>query len=307
MPGTVFVDHVIAGKEPDPNFGLNVWNVKKGKYDQDYWYRTEFTVPAEYFQSGRIWLNLDSVYRDGDVYVNGTKVGTMLGFFQRGRFDITSLVKKRGTNSLAVLAHLMFWPETKGPDGILNFNSGSPCLICSHATDWMPRVPGMNTGILKDVYLTHTGEVSLRDPWIRSELPKPMEADLSVQVELTNSSPSPMSGEVVGEINPGKIAFSKAVTLKPNETQTVMFKASDTPSLHILNPKLWWPNGYGDPNLYTCHLEFRTGEKVSDQKAVTFGIKKYTYEVKNDVLHFDVGFDILQWNLQLLYSFLDVG
>ncbi|NBU72038.1 MAG: hypothetical protein EBS53_11430, partial [Bacteroidetes bacterium] len=55
---------------------------------------------------------------------------------------------------------------------------------------------------------------------------------------------------------------------------------------HIVNPKLWWPNGYGDPNLYTAHLEFRTGEKVSDQKKVTFGIKKYTYEVKNDVLYF---------------------
>jgi len=56
--------------------------------------------------------------------------------------------------------------------------------------------------------------------------------------------------------------------------------------LHIVNPKLWWPNGYGDPNLYTCHLEFRAGDKVSDQKNVTFGIKKYTYEVKNDVLNF---------------------
>ena len=286
VPGTAFVDYVLAGQEPDPNFGDNVQKAAK-KYDQNYWYRTEFTIPADYFQGGRIWLNLDSVHRDGDVYFNGTKVGTMLGFFQRGRFDVTSLAKKDGKNALAVLAHIMVVPDKKGPNGERpDFNFSSPSLVCSRGWDWMPHVPGMNTGILKDVYLTHTGDVSIIDPWIRSDVPKVTEADLSIQTDIANSSASPVSGELVGEINPGKIAFTKAVTLKPNETQTVTLTASDTPSLHISNPKLWWPNGYGAPNLYTCHLEFRAGDKVSDQKNVTFGIKKYTYEVKDDVLYF---------------------
>ena len=74
VPGTAFGDYVLAGLEPDPSFGENVWKlagkVERKKYDQNFWYRTEFTVPAEYFQSGRIWLNLDGVHRDGDIYVN---------------------------------------------------------------------------------------------------------------------------------------------------------------------------------------------------------------------------------------------
>lgn len=286
VPGTAYVDYILAGLEKDPNFGDNAWQADKKKYDQNYWYRTEFTVPDDYFQNGRIWLNLDGVHRDADVYVNGAKVGSMLGFFQRGRFDVTALVKKNEKNSLAVLAHLMDVPKTKGPDGKLNPNCSSPSLLCSRGWDWMPRVPGLNTGIYKDVYLTHTGEVSLIDPWIRSDLPKPTEANLSIQTDLLNSSASEVSGELVGEINPGKIAFTKAVTLKPNETQTVTLTSADTPALHMTNPKLWWPNGYGDPNLYTCHLEFRAGPAVSDQKTVTFGIKKYSYEVKNDILYF---------------------
>jgi len=146
VPGTAFGDHVIAGLEPDPNFGQNVWNLNRKKHDQNYWYRTDFTVPADYFQGGRIWLNLDGVHRDGDVYVNGTMVGSMLGFFQRGRFDVTSLVQANGTNSLAVLAHLMVVPDVKGPDGQWNFNQSSPSLLCSRGWDWMPRVPGLNTG-----------------------------------------------------------------------------------------------------------------------------------------------------------------
>jgi len=286
VPGTAFVDYVIAGQEQDPNMGENVWKVDKKKYDQDYWYRTEFTVPPEYFDGGRIWLNLDSVHRDGEVFVNGTKVGSMRGFFQRGRFDITELVKKDGPNALAVLARIMQVPSAKNAEGKWDFNMSSPSLLCSRGWDWMPRVPGLNTGILRDVYLTHTGDVSLFDPWIRTDLPKPNEATLSVQVELSNSASAEVSGELIGEINPGKVAFAKAVTLKAGEKQTVSLSAADTPALRIANPRLWWPNGYGDPDLYTCQLQFRIADKLSDQKTVNFGIKKYTYEVKNDILYF---------------------
>ncbi len=286
VPGTAFVDYVNAGQVQDPNFGENVWKVDKKTYDQNYWYRRDFSVPPEFLQGGRIWLNLDSVHRDGDVYVNGSKVGTMMGFFQRGRFDITHLVKKDGPNALAVLAHIMEVPKEKNADGKWDFNVSSPSLLCSRGWDWMPRVPGLNTGILRDVYLTHTGDVSLLDPWIRTDLPQPTEATLSVQVEVSNSSKAEVTGELQGEINPGKVTFTKSVTLKPGETQTVSLSAADTPALRIKNPLLWWPNGYGDPNLYTCQLAFRVADKLSDQRTVTFGIKKYTYEVVNEILYF---------------------
>jgi len=288
VPGTAFVDYILAGVEKEPNLGENVWKTDYKKYDQNFWYRTEFTVPADYFQGGRIWLNLDGVHRDGEVFINGTKVGTMLGFFQRGRFDVTRLVKQGGKNSLAVMARIMAMPEAKGASGRFEFNMSSPSLLCSRGWDWMPRVPGKNTGIYKDVYLSHTGEVSIIDPWIRTDLPKTTEAALAIQTEIANSSTVGVTGELVGEINPGKIAFTKTVTLKPGETQTIKLTAADTPALRINNPQLWWPNGYGDPNLYQCQFQFRMAGKVSDQKSITFGIKKYTYEVKDDILYFAI-------------------
>ena len=148
-------------------------NIKK--YNRNYWYRTEFETPADY-QAGRVWLNLDGAHRDADVYVNGTKVGTMQGFLQRGRFDVTKLLTRSGRNSLAVLAYHMVLLDGKDTG-----SSSSPSILCSRGWDWMPRVPGLNTGIYKDVYLSHTGEVSLVDPWIRSEMQdlNLTEADLS--------------------------------------------------------------------------------------------------------------------------------
>jgi len=283
VPGTAFGAYVIAGVEKEPTAGGDISSTNIKKYNQNYWYRTEFALPADYL-SGRVWLNLDGAHRDADVYVNGTKVGTMQGFLQRGRFDVTKLVNGTGRNALAVLTYIpVLDKDNEGKD---KTNPTIPSLICKNGWGWMPDVPGLNSGITRDVYLTHTAEVSLLDPWVRSELSDLTEADLSVQVEVANAAATAVTGELAGEINPGKIPFKKSVTLQAGETRIVTLSAKDTPALHLDNPKLWWPNGYGDPNLYTCQLEFRTGGKVSDRKNLTFGIKQYSYQTFVNVLYF---------------------
>ena len=283
VPGTAFVDYINAGLEPEPSYGENGKRADVKKYDRNYWYRTEFTVPLEYFKGGRIWLNLDGVHRDGEVFLNGTRLGSLKGHHQRGRYDVTNLVKAGSKNSLAVLVCPMALSEEKNKG-----NSSAPAILCSRGWDWMPRVPGLNVGLYKDVYLTHTGSVSLLDPWIRSDLPKPTEAILSVQVEVANATASPVTGELVGEINPGKVAFKKSVTLKPDEVQKVVLSPETCPALRIVNPKLWWPNGYGAPNLYTARVAFTADGKTSDEKSLSFGIRKYSYQTENKILHFSI-------------------
>jgi len=282
VPGTVFGAMVLAGVEQEPTYGDNIYKVEMSKYAENYWYRTEFITPA-ISRSGRTWLNLDGVNRDADVYLNGLSLGATRGFYQRGRFDVTKLLKTEGKNILAVLVH---WPVVNPAKTSHNFCS--PTFICSKGWDWMPPVPGMNMGVYRDVYLTHTRDVSLLDPWIRTALPKPDEADVSIQVEVANHSDSAISGELTGTINPGNIIFSKAVTLPPNQTQTVKLSPTEQRALHVKHPLLWWPNGYGKPNLYSCVLEFKAGGKVSDRKQLSFGIKQYTYSKEDGVFHFAI-------------------
>ena len=277
VPGTVFGSYVKDGLEKEPTVGDNIDKVDKAKYDRDFWYRTEFRAPA-HRGAETLWLNLDGVNRDADVYVNGTRVGGMRGFFQRGRFDVTNLVHVGGQNALAVLDHL--------PIG--GANASSPSFICSGGWDWMPRVPGLNMGIYKDVFLSRTGAVSVVDPWVRTALPTLNQADLSVQAGLENHSPVPVAGVLSGTISPGGVAFSRAVTLGAGETRTLTLDRRTVPALHVKNPRLWWPNGYGAPNLYTCKITFRVGGAVSDAKTVRFGVRRYTYDTEGGVLHFHV-------------------
>ena len=287
VPGTVFGAYVLAGKEKDPNFGDNIYQVDLAKYDRNFWYRTDFEVP-ELYRRSRVWLNLDGVNRDADVFVNGQKVGSMHGFFQRGCFDVTALVRIGASNSLAVLDYVPVLSPVVPPQTRDKENFSSPAFICTRGWDWMPRVPGLDMGIYKDVYLSTTGSVSLHDPWVRTDKASLESAELSIATELQNHSAGDVSGQLEGEINPGKIAFAQPVTVRPGSAQTVTLTSENVAALRLAKPRLWWPNGYGDPNLYTVRLSFRAGGAVSDEKDITFGVRKYTYDTDNQTLHFHI-------------------
>lgn len=278
VPGTAFNSYVVAGLEKDPNFGDNIHKVDRAKYDRSFWYRTEFTVPAD-FTKELIWLNFNGVNRKAEVYLNGQSLGVLDGFMHRGRFNVTEIIKKNGTNILAVLVHM---PQTPLA------NQGSPTYLSSGGWDWMPYVPGLNMGITDKVFLSNTGALTLIDPWIRTDLPSRAKSDLSVALEVKNNSGKAQKGIVKGIITPGNVEFSQEIELQPNTTTQLKFDKRYYPQLTIHDPKLWWPNGYGEPNLYNCTFEVTVDGQVSQTQDVKFGIKKYTYDTEGNTLHIHI-------------------
>jgi hypothetical protein len=278
VPGTAFSSYVKAGLEKDPNFGDNIYKVDKAKYDRNFWYRTAFVIP-ENFTKEKIWLQFKGVNRKADVYLNGVKIGLLNGFMDRGIFDITTAARKKEKNILALLVSIPEAPMA---------NYGSPTYISSAGWDWMPYVPGLNAGITDEVLLSNTGNVQLEHPWIRTLMPTNARADLVISVGVRNASQDYLQAELSGTIQPGNIHFSKKVGVEANRITQVKLDKKEFDQLVINNPKLWWPNGYGDPNLYTCEFRLKTGEEISDVQKVTFGIKQYSYDTIGKVLHVSI-------------------
>ena len=278
VPGTVFGSYVLEGLEPDPNFADNAYKVDKAKYDRNFWYRTEFNSP-EVENGERVWLNFEGVNRKGEIFFNGTRLGLLDGFMHRGNFDITDLLSKDGKNVLAVLVH---WVGTPVP------NYASPTYMSCAGWDWMPYVPGLLTGITDDVYLTKTGEVSIVDPWIRSKVPSKNKAVLSLQLELRNHTDIEQKGVLKGIIQPGNIEFTEDLVIEAGKQRTFLLDDSKFSQFIIQNPALWWPNGYGQPNLYTCELTYMVNGKASDKQNITFGIREYGSELVDGVLHLKI-------------------
>lgn len=268
VPGTVFGSYVAAGLEKDPNFGDNIYKVDKSKYDRDFWYRTVFTPAAN--QQEKQWLIFEGVNRKGDVFLNGQHLGLLDGFMDRGKFDVTNILRPGQPNVLMVLVK---WPGTP----IVNYSS--PTYIASASWDWMPYVPGLNMGITDDVYLGSSGAVTIADPWVRTVLPNTAHATLHISLDLHNDGDKEQEGTVTGVITPGNITFTRKVKIGAGKTEHVGVQEK------LEHPQLWWPNGYGEQHLYAIDLKFAAAEKVSDEKQVKFGVKQYSYDTLGGVLH----------------------
>lgn len=276
VPGSVFTAYVNAGIEKDPNWADNIYKVDHSKYNKNFWYRATFE--RNIVKGETLWLNFEGINRKGEVFLNGIRLGLLDGFMHRGKLDVTPLVKD-GKNVLAVLVH---WP------GKPIANHASPTYISSDGWDWMPSVPGLLQGITDDVFLTVTGAVTFNDTWVRTELPSKGHADISLNVELKNSSSEEQQGIITGTIHPGNIEFSQPVILKPGQAWSKTFNAKEFRQLAIEDPLLWWPNGYGQPNLYDLELRYSVNGKISDVKKVRFGIKKYSYDTTDGVFHLSI-------------------
>lgn len=268
VPGSVFTSFVEAGVEPDPNFGDNAYKVDKKKYDRNFWYRTEFAtgdVPAGEHQ----WVCFEGVTRKGEVWLNGVRLGELDGFMDRGMFDASRLLRHDGKpNVLAVLVEVSSTPVA---------NHASPTYISSEGWDWMPYVPGRLNGITDDVWFATSGDVSIVDPWVRTKVPSRGQGIVSLTTELKNHSATEKSVVLKGVIRPGDIAFEKTFKVQAGKQRTYGISPEEFPQLVIENPALWWPNGYGEQNLYTCELTCEVDGKTTDKQTVTFGIREYSY------------------------------
>ena len=98
-----------------------------------------------------------------------------------------------------------------------------------------------------------------------------------------------MSGTLTGSIQfvgatESPIGFHKSISIGGSATEPIALDSRSVPELRLSHPKLWWPNGYGPPNLYELTLRFDEASKAASAKTSSvetrqFGIRKIEYQV----------------------------
>jgi hypothetical protein len=300
VPGTVLTTYLNVGAVPDMFYGDHQYQVSDWFAHCQWWYRNEVAVPASY-QGKRVWLSLDGINYKADVYVNGSLVGKMAGAFIRGRFDITDKVMVGKKNCVAVLIYPVTNPykvtvrrleKYEFPE---EFTRNAPTFVESAGWDWLPTIRDRNIGIWNKVTLSTSGDVTILDPFVITDLPLVPDlsrADLTLKVELQNHSDQRRSGTL--KVGLGNIRFAHPITLDGGETKGVSLDKSAHPELSLRQPRLWWPNGYGEQNLHDLTLRVELeGGGISDVKNTKVGIRKLTYNqdfvVDRDVSKFQEG------------------
>jgi hypothetical protein len=266
----------------------NPWN-------KPYWYRTVFKVPTA--DNGRHFqLIFKGINYRAAVWINGQQIADsaqMAGMFAEYSLDVSKNIKAGGENVLAVKIFPLDYPglpsteqlkalgdfyANGGPTGDIGKNV---TMLCSVGWDWMPPVRDRNMGIWLPVYLRTSGGITIADPKLVTllpNLPDTTVAKLSLNLKLLNHNQADENGKLTVTFTPenfeGKpLQFSKSVSISKNAPAIIDLNGENTKELNIVNPFLWWPNGYGKPNLYRIRLQYANSSGISDDTSFVFGIR----------------------------------
>src|SRR3954466_601455 len=243
VPSTVVGALVGDHSLPDPFIGDNITKLPGyvAKYDFSnfdipadspykcsWWYRTEFPTPAQ-AQGSTQWLHFDGINYRANIWLNGKRLADskqIVGPFRAYEFNVTNALAQQ-PNVLAV--------EVSAPEG----ND-----LGITWWDWSPTPPDKNMGLWKDVSLSGTGPVSLRDPFVASKLsPSLKSANVMMQIEARNDSTNAIKGTLRAEMD--GTTFEQPVELAAGERKVVRFTPEGYPKLKVNDPKIWWPYQMG--------------------------------------------------------------
>jgi beta-galactosidase/beta-glucuronidase len=264
-------------------------------WKKPYWYRTTFNVPAS--DKGRCFqLIFKGINYRAGVWLNGRKVADstqMAGMFAQYSLDISKQIKAGDENALAIKIYPLDYPglpsaeqlealgdfyPNGGPTGDIGKNV---TMLCSVGWDWVPPVRDRNMGIWLPVYLRTSGGVTICDPKIATEFPGEADtslARLSLNLTLLNHTGNNETGKLTVKISPENFKgisymFIKSVAIAKNGSTDVDLNPANTKELNITKPGIWWPNGYGKPNLYRIRLQFTDASGTSDDTTFLFGVR----------------------------------
>ena len=186
-----------------------------------WWYRIEFSSPAA--ADKNVWLNFLGINYRANIWVNGQKIADIndvAGTYRAYEFNITKYLNPGTKNALALE---VFAPE--------KYDLGITWV------DWNPTPPDKNMGIWKEVFLTSSGPVAIRNPFVSSKLDAEYKsAELTISAELRNASKDPVKGVLHAELE--GIALQQPVELSAGESKIIQFAPEQFPKLKLTHPKI---------------------------------------------------------------------
>ncbi|TDB61779.1 glycosyl hydrolase 2 galactose-binding domain-containing protein [Arundinibacter roseus] len=269
VPTTVLGALVEANVYKDPFFGKNLETIPKEPFRNSWWFKNSFDLKDFTEEKESLRLLVDGVNYRANIWLNGiqlAKQDTLFGAFRQFELDVTAHAQA-GKNTLLIE---IFPPQVR--DFYMGF------------VDWAPTPPDQYMGIFREIRLRRAGKVTMDHSFVAPDLnPENLsEATLHITTELTNHQDTPKAVRLTGYLE--DVRFEKEITLAAHEHKEIRLSADEFPQLKLKNPRLWWPNGMGSPELYELVLEVHEKQILQDRQNTTFGVRKVeTYLTDKDV------------------------
>ncbi len=310
IPSSVYYSLYHAGILPDPYYGTNSklyhW------VDEKVWYyRKRFKLKRPDF-FGNAFLCFDGVAYYSRVWINGTLLGDHEGMFGGPACDVLEHLNLNGENEITVevkacnfgkKSERYAW-NVKGENReIVPWN-----IARDHFTSNNDFIV---VGLWNSVRLELVEKVHICRPYLYTESIEGDVAQLNFEVEIADGQVkelSPFSAATAPNADYCR-AFDTGLTgsvkksavrieIKISDGDEVVYdEAEDVPlcdfeklgmdgrfyelqfyrrKIEIKNPKLWYPNGLGEQNLYDVSLKLVCDGTVCDEHSFKFGVRTFT-------------------------------
>ena len=270
VPGNVELDLIKDGQLPEDIFkGMNI--TKAEQYElYDWWYETSFITPPH---SRNLLLRFDGVDCIAEYWLNGKCFGTSDNALVEFEFDITDYIAPEGeANSLFVkLKSAVVESNHIGYD-LFNIAGhwlpnadGISLRKPQHAFGWdiMPRA--VTAGIWRRVFLYEKDIVSVKQVNYHILSVDEKEAVIRFFWELDIPDTLLKADMLV-------CVHARCGTSEFSAEEKVYFKLGWT-DIIVPSPKLWWPFGYGQANVYDTTVEVVLDGSVVSRKHFNMGIR----------------------------------
>ncbi len=275
VPGQVHADLMAAGAIEDPFFGLNyekcLWVEEK-----EWWYRRTFTPRRAELRARRVELRFEGLDTFATVYLNGEELGCSRNMWVPAVFDVTDRLKWDEANSLAVRLQSPFEAvkgdiEADDTEDVNAFFSPKERLYARKAQmsfgwDISPRL--VSIGIWRPVELVSVPDVAIVDFWAWTESATDETAVIGFEVGLENLTDEAADAtcQLHAECGGSALAWTGSVSLEPG--RGVLEGAAK-----IGSPRLWWPHGMGEPDLYRGTVSVSVDGETTDARPISIGVR----------------------------------
>lgn len=247
IPGTVLSGLLAAGKIKDPFYRTNE-DATRALFWKDYVFTRTFDVDEELLAQQHIVLVCEGLDTLAEISINGTFLAKTDNMHRTWKFQAKKLLHPGKNEIQIVFRSVLRFIEDYPYEAHKKINyipcgsmKGNQLLRKAHSMfgwDWGPQT--IDAGIFRDIYLQGYSHARIEDIRIHQQHAK----NVSVQTSITLSKSVP--GQKLC------VELSEDGADKPLQTKLCKTNADGVAAVDFVieNPKLWWPNDYGDQPLY---------------------------------------------------------
>ena len=263
VPGTIHTDLLNNKIINDPYYSDNELSMK-WIAECDWVYQAEFDFKKKTDSNvDLVFEGLDTIC---DIYLNNKKLGSTDNMFLTYKYNVKNILKDKNVIKIVMKSPVKYSLKQEKQFGKIPVALNSSRVYIRKAQysfgwDWGPSFP--TSGIWRKVYLHEWDEAKVESITFNTNSIEKGFAEVKVGINLNIKSRDNLFLKVsISNENYSKVNVIKISSL--NDYKTIF---------RIDNPKLWWPNGEGEQNLYQLDIKIIKDENIIEHIGKKVGIR----------------------------------